>query len=86
MAGGTAYYVIAVCGKMLTLNLLPSIKSQLALATFSTLGLGIFAARKWQARKSSPLTTPPINSSSPEEEAFIQEFIKIAEEDEKKHH
>lgn len=54
----------------------------------ATLGLGVFIAkRRIDAKKPNPLTTSPsINAASAEEEAFIQEFIKAAEEDEKNKH
>ncbi|CAG8768370.1 1045_t:CDS:2 [Racocetra persica] len=58
----------------------------LALATLSTIGLGAYAAvKRVQSKRPNPLTdSPPINASSAEEEAFIQEFLKSAEADENK--
>ncbi|RIA99249.1 hypothetical protein C1645_684980 [Glomus cerebriforme] len=58
----------------------------LAITTLATFGLGIFAVSR-RAKSKKP-TTPPINASSSDEEAFIKEFIKHAEEQDKnkEHH
>ncbi|CAG8801798.1 24834_t:CDS:1, partial [Dentiscutata erythropus] len=61
----------------------------LAFGTLVTLGLGVFIAkRRVDAKKPDFLTaSPPIVSSDAEEEAFIKEFLKAAEEEDvkKKH-
>jgi len=54
----------------------------LAMATLGTLFGGAFLATRGGGAKAT--NTPPINASSKDEEAFIQEFIKSAEEEEKK--
>ncbi|CAB4403922.1 unnamed protein product [Rhizophagus irregularis] len=54
----------------------------LAITTLATVGLGAFAISK--RIKSKKPNTPPINASSADEEAFIKEFLKHAEEEEKK--
>ncbi|CAG8646397.1 13636_t:CDS:2 [Cetraspora pellucida] len=79
--GGGAVYMIA--GRKIG-------SEYLAIATLSTIGLGVYAAvKRVQSKRPNPLTdSPPINASSAEEEAFIQEFLKSAEADEnkKEHH
>ena len=52
------------------------------LATWATTGLGVYAAVR--RVKSKKPTSPPINASSADEEAFIKEFTRLAEEEEKK--
>ncbi|KAG0239069.1 hypothetical protein B0O80DRAFT_443853 [Mortierella sp. GBAus27b] len=54
---------------------------QLALATYAAIGAPI-AALKLRPKKEAPVNV--IQASSQDEEAFIREFIKAAEEDQPK--
>ncbi|CAG8464646.1 21830_t:CDS:2 [Dentiscutata erythropus] len=75
--GGGAVYMIA--GRKIG-------SEYLALATLSTIGIGVYAAiKRVKSKQPNPLVdSPPINASSVDEEAFIQEFLKSAEADENK--
>ncbi|CAG8444063.1 9669_t:CDS:2 [Ambispora leptoticha] len=52
----------------------------LTLATWTTFGLGVFAATRSSSKKAG--STVPIVASSPDEEVFIKEFLKAAEAEE----
>ncbi|CAG8606394.1 7547_t:CDS:2 [Funneliformis mosseae] len=58
----------------------------LALAVLTSFGLGIMAVRAKSKPKIQYSSPPPINSSSAEEEAFIKEFLKLADEKKKENH
>ncbi|CAG8489110.1 10668_t:CDS:2 [Scutellospora calospora] len=85
--GGGAVYMIAgrkIGSEYVRIDIIGN--GILAIATLSTIGLGAYAAvKRAQSKKPNPLVdSPPINASSVEEEAFIQEFLKSAEADENK--
>ncbi|KAK9478701.1 hypothetical protein V1514DRAFT_306259 [Lipomyces japonicus] len=56
---------------------------QLSIATLST-AFGIVALLKAGGKPAEPVTTPPINAASPEEEDFVKTFLKSIEQDDKK--
>ncbi|KAK4629296.1 hypothetical protein CLAFUW4_08455 [Fulvia fulva] len=55
----------------------------LSIATLSTMFIGGWAMSG--GSKKPAQQAPPINASSKDEENFIQQFLKEAEKDEKKH-
>ncbi|CZT17861.1 uncharacterized protein RCC_03697 [Ramularia collo-cygni] len=55
----------------------------LSIGVLSTMFVGTWAMAG--GKKSPASNTPPINASSKDEENFIQQFLKEAEKDEKKH-
>ncbi|CAG8493865.1 12711_t:CDS:2 [Ambispora gerdemannii] len=61
-----------------------SFRHSLTLATWTTFGLGAFAATRALSKKAGP--TPPIVTSSSDEETFIKEFLQAAEAEEKNAH
>ncbi|KAI9291129.1 hypothetical protein K502DRAFT_153526 [Neoconidiobolus thromboides FSU 785] len=53
----------------------------LVFGTWAALGFGIYSAKGGSSKTDNKLPEPKINASSNEEEAFIQEFLKAAEND-----